>query len=452
MTVEPVVGQAAKRSRAKTRDVRLSLDEAIRYAITLLSQGRGAEALTIFGQAADLVPERPDLLHFHGIALHRTGSSERGLALIRQSLELDPSQAGWWNNQGNVLREIGRLDEAIDSFKQAIDIDDQFAQPYNNLGIVQREKHNFDIAEACFQQAIRLDPDLGDAYFNYGNLLVIRNRTAEGLKLLLKSMTLMPESMSSKRSLAYAYGQLGELDKAKGIYEQWLQAEPDNPVAKHHLSAVSGEIGARASDQYVRHIFDSFATTFDAKLEQLSYRAPELVNAALRSAMTLPRPRLVIADAGCGTGLCGPGLRDMAGQLIGVDLSSVMLGKAHERGCYDDLHEAELTAFLSGFESHFDAIVSADTLCYFGDLSGVFSASARSLRPNGVLVFTVEAAAADGPDILLGHHGRYAHTRAHVERTLSEAGLQVVDIAQEILRSESGIPVDGLVVTAARQA
>ena len=39
-----------------------------------------------------------------------------------------------------------------------------------------------------------------------------------------------------------------------------------------------------------------------------------------------------VLDAGCGTGLCGPGLRGRAGRLVGVDLSPEMLKRAAGRG------------------------------------------------------------------------------------------------------------------------
>jgi predicted TPR repeat methyltransferase len=450
MTAKRRARRPAKPAQARTHDVKLSLDQALTYATSLLSSGRGAEALKIYGQLAELTPDQPDRLHFHGIALHQTASSSKGLAMIERSLALMPRHAGWWNNHGNVLREIGRLDDAIDSFQRAIEIDPVFAQPYNNLGIVQREKRNLTIAEMCFKRAIELDPEFAEAYFNHGNLLMSRNRAAEGIYFLLKAVTLRPGSRPSRRYLALAYGQIGEFDKARQVYEDWLREEPGNPIACHHLAAVSGQMNDRCSDQYVREVFDEFAPSFDSKLSHLDYRAPELVNAAVRAATAaLGRP-LHIVDAGCGTGLCGPGLRDMSARLIGVDLSNVMLAKARERGCYDQLHEAELTAFLSRLGATVDAVVSADTLCYFGDLSGAFAAAASSLTPGGVLVFTVEALGAGEREIALNHHGRYAHTRAYVERALPEAGFTVRSIAHEVLRVENAVDVDGLVVVATR--
>jgi predicted TPR repeat methyltransferase len=86
----------------------------------------------------------------------------------------------------------------------------------------------------------------------------------------------------------------------------------------------------RASDDYVRRTFDHFADAFDENLRDLGYRAPQLVAEALERHRGAAGDvvKLDVLDAGAGTGLCGPLLRDRAGTLVGVDLSSGMLEKA----------------------------------------------------------------------------------------------------------------------------
>ena len=61
----------------------------------------------------------------------------------------------------------------------------------------------------------------------------------------------------------------------------------------------------RASDAYIQKVFDSFATSFEAKLAMLHYQAPMLIAAALADSGVV-KAKVEILDAGCGTGLCGP--------------------------------------------------------------------------------------------------------------------------------------------------
>jgi predicted TPR repeat methyltransferase len=234
--------------------------------------------------------------------------------------------------------------------------------------------------------------------------------------------------------------------------------EPDNPVAAHLLAACSGEnVPARTSDACVEKMFDDFAGSFDAKLTKLRYRAPELTATVLSEVLPAPDKSLDIADAGCGTGLCGPLLAPFARRLVGVDLSARMLEGARLRGVYDELLKEELTAFLNRHPASFDVVVSADTLVYFGDLMPVVQALAGALRPGGIAAFTLEeaafdqAAAAEMVGFVLNTHGRYGHFEARIREQLEGMQLEPTIVRAE-LRLEGGKPVAGLVVRARKAA
>jgi predicted TPR repeat methyltransferase len=128
-----------------------------------------------------------------------------------------------------------------------------------------------------------------------------------------------------------------------------------------------------------------------------------------------------------------------------------MLDKARPRGFYDELHQGELTAFLDAHPASFDLVISADTLCYFGDLGPMAAAASRALRPGGHLVFTVEK----GPDDLpagfrIEPHGRYVHAKRYLFDVLGGAGLTVKVVGHGDLRTELRSAVSGYVVVAHR--
>ena len=171
---------------------------------------------------------------------------------------------------------------------------------------------------------------------------------------------------------------IGEVDEAVKILEEWLEEDPGDPIAQHMLAASTGlNVPMRASNAFVEKTFDAFAASFEAKLESLSYRAPEIVAAALADTGLAADGRFEILDIGCGTGLCGPLLRPYASRLIGIDLSAGMLALAREKDVYTDLQQCELTEFLRGRHEAFDVMVSADTLVYFGDLLELLRSRSR---------------------------------------------------------------------------
>src|SRR5499426_1022195 len=437
-------------SESSTREV--TLEEAVSFAILLQQNEQLAEAHEVFRRVLETAPDHPRALHYAGVLAHQQGRNGEALALIERSLALVPDQADWYSNLGIVLQSDDRLDRAIDSYRRAIAIDPSHANAHNNLGVLLRATGRPVEAEAAYRTAIQLNPEHIDAYTNLGILLNGLKRTEEAAACYCKVITLRPKHREARKLLALAHCTLGEIAEAVKIFEEWLEEEPGDPVARHMLAACTGrDVPERASNAFVESTFDSFAASFEAKLARLSYRAPALVAAMLEDSGLEHSQRLEVLDAGCGTGLCGAMVAPFARRLVGVDLSQGMLEHAKSKNVYNALIKAELTEYLSDKREAFDLILSADTLVYFGDLKGVIAAFAEALRPNGLLVFTLEQAVGGraGVDYCLELHGRYSHSQAYVERLLTFSGLQS-KIVQAQLRTEAGAPVSGLVIRAAK--
>jgi predicted TPR repeat methyltransferase len=254
------------------------------------------------------------------------------------------------------------------------------------------------------------------------------------------------------RSLGESLRALGRIAEAAKAYRQWLSSDPDSAVARHLLAGCTGlGVPDRASSEFIRREFDHFADRFDSTLADLDYQGLALLEHALAEVPVPPAGRGDILDAGCGTGLCGPLLRARAGRLVGVDLSGKMLEKARQRSVYDDLIEADLTAFLTTTAAAFDVIVASDSLVYFGALVPVLRSAAAALRSGGALLFTLELEGEEAvPGFRLHPHGRYSHTTTHVREAVAAAGLALSAMRVATLRRECLRSVPGLVVTTRR--
>jgi predicted TPR repeat methyltransferase len=428
----------------------VSFREAMGMAILFQKEGHFEDAAQIYRLLMEVVPEHPDVLHYAGMVAHQQGKSDEAIALIEKSLAVVPDRADCYSNLGIIYRAQGLLDEAIAAYQRALELSPGHANAHNNLGVLLKKTGRIQDAEASYRKAIALDPGHIEAYNNLGIVLGLQKRTEEEIECYHKVRELSPGHQEARRLLAHAYVTLGDLDKAIAIYQQWLIDEPGNPIATHMLAACTGEnVPARAPDGYVEAAFDAFAAHFDAKLAQLSYRAPHIVAALLKDAGVEASKSLDVLDAGCGTGLCGPLFAPYARRLVGVDLSSAMLERAKARGDYDELVKGELTEYLQRHVDTFDVIVSADTLVYFGALEQFATAAASALRPGGYLIFTLEEAvdAEDGVEYQIATHGRYQHVKGYLERVLDGARLQWYIVRAE-LRMESGRPVAGLAIRA----
>lgn len=400
-------------------------------------------------------PHHADAIHFLGVLRHQQGRMDEALALLMQAIEAAPGSPGMRVNLGNVLYESGLALEAITAYQAAVGLDPGSGQPWCNLGTVFMALGRAPEACQAWEQATALAPANAEAWYGLSRARIELGQIHQGLMANSRAISLWPRNLLAREQVLRALVMLGENDEAAKLYREWLAQEPDNPVALHQMAAIdplAHDTPARASDAYIETVFNSFAPQFEAKLQGLAYRAPELVANALLAHLGNVLAALDIADLGCGTGLCGPGLRPMARHLVGCDLSTGMLMQARRRSLYDALYKVELVSFLSQEPRSFDVVACADTLCYFGALDGVASAAASALREDGCFVFTVEALEPEFSDYRLQPTGRYAHSREHIERVLQAAGFAATHCAPDVLRQEAGQPVAGWVVTAAMSA
>lgn len=376
----------------------------------------------------------------------------------RRALAARPRFAEAWNNLGNVLSGGARWEEAAASYRAALECGLKHPLVRYNLATTLRRLADWPGAAREFHRALAMAPDYAEAWNNLSNLRRDEKRFDLACLGYLRALRLRPDWEEAHDNLSgalYLLADAGAAGEAAALAAQWRAAHPDHPLARHLGAALAGEAGDdRAADDYVRQVFDVFAADFDERLEELGYRAPQALASALRAAGVLvDGAGLEALDAGCGTGLCAPLLRAAAKRLDGVDLSEGMLARAAERGFYDALHAAELTAFLLSRIGAYDLIVAADVLCYFGDLRAVLAAARGALRLEGVLAFSVERwePAERGRAYVLQAHGRYAHDEPAIRAELAAVGFELMRVETTTLRLESGKPVEGLIVLARRR-
>jgi predicted TPR repeat methyltransferase len=413
------VGEQEPGDRANEPEVAAAAGERLGAAIRDHQAGRVVEAERAYRALLAEDPGDANAAHFLGMLRFQSGEIEEGLALVRRSVEADPGNAHAWNNLGNMYVQIQRDEQAEQAYLRATSLDARLSAAWYNLARVYSRDDKFERALVCLRNVTRIVSGFVDAL----------------------------------QTLAHVYYRLGRPDEARAVYQQWAEEVPDDPTPRHMLAATSGlGVPERADDRYIVKTFDGFADSFDEQLAALGYSAPQLVAASLIVHPLYLSGRAAVLDAGCGTGWCGPLLRSTAGHLVGVDLSTRMLALAHQRSVYDELHEAELTAFLVSRPATFDIIVLADVLCYFGRLEEAIHAAHAALLSGGLLCFSVEvlAEAAAGECFQLGRHGRYSHTMPYLEHVVTEADFGPPGIDEVVLRQELGRPVKGYLVTGRR--
>lgn len=265
-----------------------------------------------------------------------------------------------------------------------------------------------------------------------------------------------------EKALARAYNKAlklekaGKFDAAAEAYRAALAIDPDDHggAAVRLASMKRGETPPKAPDAYVATLFDQHADVFDKVLvEDLGYAVPMMLAELLRAIAPGPHERML--DLGCGTGLAGVMLADMAGAITGVDLSENMLAMTDERGVYHDLYLAEAVQFLAEDDGAlWSLIVATDVLPYMGDLADFFAHAAARLEEGGLFAFSSETLPETdfaGGDFTVTPHQRFAHTEAYLRLLLERNGFSVLHFLPITVRHEEGQPIAGHLVVARKR-
>tara|TARA_R110002020_G_scaffold14638_13_gene51864 strand:- start:13090 stop:13902 length:813 start_codon:yes stop_codon:yes gene_type:complete len=245
----------------------------------------------------------------------------------------------------------------------------------------------------------------------------------------------------------------GDFDSAALAYAEVLALDPDDHggASVRLASMKRGAVPERAPEAYVATLFDQHAEVFDKVLvEDLGYHVPMLLRQRLIELGETSFERML--DLGCGTGLTGGALEDMADDATGVDLAENMVEIAHEKGLYDTLYVADAVDYLDDNDDEpFDLIAATDVLPYLGALEPLFAAAAKNALPGALFCFSSETlpdAEFEGRPYTVGRFQRFAHTEVYVRQALDAAGFAVVEVTDITVRHEQGLPIAGHLVVA----
>ena len=396
-------------------------------------------------------PHEAQAKHYLGFVLQQTDHLVEAAEQISSAIALDNSHAEWHFNLGIILSRQGLTSSAIDAFSHAIELDPDKYFYWTNLGAAFESGEEWERAEQCYTTATRIDPNCPDAFYLLSTLYIKLARFPEARHNNYCGIIAMPENHPSKIVLGQAYYELGRIDEAIAVFEDWLLAEPSNPVATHLLAAYrKQQAPEQCTSQYIEHTFDAFANTFEHILGRLKYCGPQLVQAYLTT-VNFPPASLNILDLGCGTGLVGEVLSSHASMLTGVDLSQPMLDQAATKQVYHQLHKSDIRDFLLVCDAEYDLISCMDTLIYLGRIDEVLALIYQRLKIGGIFMFSTEKLATTNKlGYQLNISGRYSHHDGYLRSLLIGTGFRMDWVADVPIRTESGCPIAGQFICVSR--
>lgn len=422
----------------------------VRQAIREHQSGNLQEASALYLRALEADPTDADALSLLG-ALHlQQGDIIGAVPYASKSILVEPRLTNAYNNLGLILKNAGQPAAAARCYYQATLIAPNFAEAHCNLGVVLKAEGQVALAVMHYRRAVDIEPHLGEAHNNLANALQDLGETEDAVEHYLLAADYMPDSDTVHYNVGLLLDRLGRHEEALAHLRRALELKPDRHAARHLVAALEGKTTEQAPREYIRDLFDDYAPRFEAHLVgDLRYTTHRDITDLLDSVIDRPRFFGQAFDLGCGTGLVGAEIRDETGNLVGVDLSERMLGKARAKCLYDELVEADLDGFLESETRSADLITATDVFVYLGSLDKTVGLIADRLSDGGLVIFSVETAAED-VRWFLRPSGRYAHGDPYVRDVLAAAGLRLLGTREVPLREERGVPIPGAIYLAAK--
>lgn len=380
-----------------------------------------------------------------GIEQFERDQFEAALILFEQALQLAPGRPSVLMNLGVTCVELGRFERANDYLGQALAADATLTDAWMAWGLTHMALGDWSQALHCHQQAHDLGADGASFCLSWGQCLSHEGHLPKALKAFEQALVHQPEWAEAWSQLAHVQRDMGQTASALAGFQRALELGADPELHHFYLAALSPEqpmVNPPAS--YVEKLFDQYADDFEAHLVgQLGYQGHSVLLEHLPADATARFEQ--VWDLGCGTGLCGPLIRQRAGHLVGVDLSSAMVNKARQLGIYDSLHAQDVVDFLHQTSEQADLVLAADVFIYVGTLEAVFAALSPRVRSGAWLAFTVEEAD-PGFDVQLHSTLRYSHALSYLQGLTARHGWQWAHVHRAPLRLDQAQSLMGAYV------
>ncbi|MBI2334902.1 tetratricopeptide repeat protein [Candidatus Daviesbacteria bacterium] len=146
-----------------------------------------------------------------------------------------PSSPNNHNNLGDVYGRRGDKQRALQEFQTAIALKPDYGDAYHNLANTYRELGNLDKALENYQMAIRFNPKLWQSYQNTAAIYYEKAQYELALENIKKGLAIVPKIPNLWNNLGILYLTLGDKQQAKQAFEQALNLDPQNQIARQGL-------------------------------------------------------------------------------------------------------------------------------------------------------------------------------------------------------------------------
>jgi len=184
-----------------------------------------------------------------GSVYDHLGDYEEAMQHFRKAASFYPDQSCAYNNMGIIYIKTNRLAEAKQAFLQALekthdpshDDDGERAVSLRCLGDTYLRMDNEEKADQYYQQALELRPDMVEVYLEKARYYTSHGQYLQAIPNWEKVASLQPQDSQTAFSLGQCYLLSGDRQKARQLFRECLQIQPDCMQARLLLDRLDQE-------------------------------------------------------------------------------------------------------------------------------------------------------------------------------------------------------------------
>jgi Flp pilus assembly protein TadD len=285
----------ARRGRGASASITSRLARGIVVVSLGLTLASGA-----FGRptAIDAKADDPYAL---GLKAFEQGRVAEALDYFQEAARLRPRDPRVANALGNAWFALNQPSKAAQEYRRAIQLDPRLAAAHKNLGILEYQQGKFIEAERSLADATRLAPEDSVAWRFLGVTLAAAGRPADAVAPLRRSLQIAPHSANVRLSVARAEADAADTGAARADYRLLMRdasLDASNQVAVGKALLALGD----AEDAVVQLSFAREHSPADEDAElalaraQLAAQHPDHAAATLEAALSTAKDKAPLYD------------------------------------------------------------------------------------------------------------------------------------------------------------
>lgn len=245
-----------------------SLEAQNNLGNALLELGQWSDAVTRFQEALRLDPSNAIICCNLSRSFGQAGDHRAAIDTARRAIQLAPRMAATHSTLAFALMLTGEREAAITSYRDAIRLEPNNIGLLHVLGDVLREVGQRDEALVCYRRATDIDPRRPDSHWRVGTVRFEQKKVEDAMASYRTALTLAPDYAPAHLSLGLALRQQRRADEAEASCQAALDLLPNYVEALSFMGELHADRGrfseAEALFRRVIELNPNFASAYSS--------------------------------------------------------------------------------------------------------------------------------------------------------------------------------------------